>query len=79
MITWAVFQILERRKKRDAQLAEKHRLEMEEEMTRQQQQRDKLNDEISRKVENSELKKNVKVVLTFYLWTKPMVICCRCL
>ena len=61
MITWAVFQILERRKKRDAQLAEKHRLEMEEEMTRQQQQRDKLNDEISRKVENSELKKNVKV------------------
>ena len=61
MITWAVFQILERRKKRDAQLAEKHRLEMEEEMTRQQQQRDKLNDEISRKVENCELKKNVKV------------------
>lgn len=54
-------QILERRKKRDAQLEEKHRLEMEEEMTRQQQERDKLNDEIARKVEDSELKKNVQV------------------
>lgn len=54
-------QILERRKKRDTQLAEKHRLEMEEEMTRQQQERDKLKDKIARKVEDDELKKNVKV------------------
>ncbi|KAH3750553.1 hypothetical protein DPMN_185080 [Dreissena polymorpha] len=52
--------ILERRKKRDAQLEEKHRLEMEEEMTRQQQKRDKLNDQIARQVEDAELKKNVK-------------------
>ena len=34
---------------------------MEEEMSRQQQERDKLNDTIARKVENEELKKNVKV------------------
>ena len=54
-------QILERRKKRDAQLEEKHRLEMEEEMTRQQQERDKLKEEIARKVEDQELKKNTKV------------------
>ena len=54
-------QILERRKKRDAQLEEKHRLEMEEEMSRQQQERDKLKEKIARKVEDQELKKNVKV------------------
>lgn len=54
-------QIQAKRKKRNARLEEKHRLEMEEEMTRQQQQRDKLNDELARQVEASELKKNVQV------------------
>ena len=34
---------------------------MEEELTRQQQERDKLKEEIARKVEDQELKKNVKV------------------
>ena len=58
---------MERRKKRDAQLEEKHRLEMEEELTRQQQERDKLKEGIARKVEDQELKKNVKVRLCRYL------------
>ena len=58
---------MERRKKRDAQLEEKHRLEMEEELTRQQQERDKLKEGIARKVEDQELKKNVKVGLCLLL------------
>jgi len=45
---------------------------MEEEMSRQQQQRDALNDKLARDVENEELKKNVKVRMHLVLWVKDI-------
>ena len=54
-------QIAERRQKRAAQLSQQQKLEMEEEVIRQQQERDRLNEKLARQVESTTLKDSVKV------------------
>ena len=55
------FQIAQRRQKQAAQLADQQKIEMEEESIRQQQERDKLNEQLAKKVESTTLKDSVKV------------------
>lgn len=54
------------------QLEDKHRMEMAQKLSSQQQQRDQLNEKIAKDVENDALKKNVKVgqLYAIYLCSK---------
>lgn len=57
----ALSERIEKRKRlRAEQLAQKHDIEMAKELSRQQQERDKVNDKIARNVENSTLVESVK-------------------
>ena len=60
-------QIAERRQKRAAQLSQQQKLEMEEEVIRQQQERDRLNEKLARQVESTTLKDSVKVTASLWI------------
>jgi uncharacterized protein YaiL (DUF2058 family) len=59
----------QRQRKRAETLEEKHRIEREQELARQQQERDKLNEKLARIIEKSALVENVKVNIYSTLWS----------
>ena len=77
----------QRQRKRAETLEEKHRIEREQELARQQQERDKLNEKLARIIEKSALVENVKVkiylalcglVLQLWFYKKKIITCITC-
>ena len=77
----------QRQRKRAETLEEKHRIEREQELARQQQERDKLNEKLARIIEKSALVENVKVkiylalcglVLQLWFCKKKIIACITC-